>query len=191
MVHTAEVLGLCRAVAEASVGRYSFIQKDVVYAAAILHDLGKVETYKINDLGTAESLPTEKTLGHLFYGMHLIKSVYSKGKSNVPPEFVNDVLHCVASHHGSPEFGSIKVVQSIEAGIVSRADYLSSRNGMVETVLRDAARTGQPMQSSFKIYGDQYTYGTGMDRYVTKLGGAAGGSTPEPMSDACRLEDHE
>lgn len=174
LVHTAEVLELCKVIAESCVRRYPFISKDVIYASAILHDIGKVETYSVNDFGVAKSLATEKIIGHLFYGMSLADSVardnFEDGNSlGLSQDFINEVLHCIASHHGLVEWGSLKVVQSLEAGILSRADYISSRNGMVESTLKDAIKSGQPLQDTFSIYGDPYFASTGMRGYAKEL----------------------
>lgn len=163
IIHTAEVLELCKSIVECS-RRYTFINKDVLYASAILHDIGKVETYSINEIGAAQSKVTEQIIGHLFYSMHLVQVAIDK--KQIDPEFGNEVLHCIASHHGLPEYGSLKVVQSIEAGILSRADYLSSRNGIIEKVLKESIKTGQHLQESFQVYGDTYFYSTGMKHYT-------------------------
>lgn len=163
LVHTAEVLELSKSVVETCIKRYSFINRDVVYASAILHDIGKVETYYINDTGTARSLTTEKIIGHLFYGMHLVQRTAEQFDDK---EFVNEVMHCIASHHGTIEWGSIQKVQSVEAGILSRVDYISSRNGMVDQKLRESQVTGQPLQDEFKIYGDPYFASIGMKKFV-------------------------
>jgi 3'-5' exoribonuclease len=164
LVHTAEVLELCKTVAETCVVRYPFINKDVLYSSAILHDIGKVETYYINDIGVAHKLASEEKIGHLFYGMHVVQQVARKHKKLT--EFTDEVLHCIAAHHGHPEYGSIKVVQSVEAGILSRLDYISSRNGMVKEVLEAAQKSGQPLQDSFRIYGDSYFASIGMKEFV-------------------------
>lgn len=172
LVHTAEVLELCKAVVESSVKRYSFINRDVLYASAILHDIGKAQTYSINDIGLAESMVTEKIIGHLFYGMALVQETAKKMHDDATFDdqpFINEVLHCIASHHGLIEWGSLKVVQSIEAGILSRIDYISSRNGMVEHALKDAMKAGQPLQSSFTVYGDPYFATVGMKKYVGEI----------------------
>lgn len=164
LVHTAEVLELCRSVAETCSKRYSFVNRDVLYASAILHDIGKVETYSISEIGVAQSLVTEKTIGHIFYGMHIAQAVGTE--TQVDLDFLNEVLHCIASHHGLIEWGSVKIVQSIEAGILSRVDYISSRNGMVESLLKETVKSGQPLQDEFRIYNDPYFASIGMKKYV-------------------------
>lgn len=173
IVHTAEVLELCRSIAEASLRQgYRFVNRDVLYAGAILHDIGKVETYYINDMGVAKQTGTEKTIGHLFYGMHLVQKVGENNFEDQDPlglgdwGFVNEVVHLIASHHGQPEFGSIKPCLSVESGILSRIDYISSRNGMVESVLKESMSSGLPLQDTFKVYGDPYFASIGMKQYI-------------------------
>lgn len=164
VIHTSEVLNYSHAIANLSKKRYDFLSRDVLYASSILHDIGKVFTYYINDFGIAQTLKTEYTIGHLYYGMSLVERVHKETRHN--EDFVNEVLHCIASHHGSPEFGSIKEVQSIEAGILSRMDYISSRNGIVESVLNENIKSGIPLQDNFKIYKENYFASMGMNKYV-------------------------
>lgn len=167
IVHTAEVLNLCRAYV-AITKRYNFISPDVVYAAAILHDIGKVQTYVFNDLGAVKISPIEKTIGHMFCGMSLVQSCYNDGKFDIDSQFITELLHCIAAHHGNRQWGSIVEPQSLEAGIVSRMDYLSSRNGMMEKLLTDSIKSGQPLQDEFVVYGDPYFASIGIRRYVAE-----------------------
>jgi len=173
LVHTAEVLNLCRAYVLIS-QRYNFINKDVVFSAAILHDIGKVDTYIFNDLGVAKQSPIEKTVGHLFFGMNLVQDVFGEmchvggPLEDVNKQFVTEVLHCIAAHHGKREWGSIVEPQSLEAGIVSRMDYLSSRNGMMEKLLQESIKSGQPLQDEFRVYGDPYFASLGIRKYVAE-----------------------
>jgi 3'-5' exoribonuclease len=164
LVHTAEVVELACAVAQISIQRYPFINLDVVRSAAILHDVGKVDTYFFNKVGAAQMLITEKIIGHLFYGMFSVAEVAKKTK--VDQQFVDEVLHCIASHHGDPLYGSLKTVQSIEAGIVSRIDYISSRNGMLAKEVEDVMSSEQPMKDSFVVYKEPYFRSLGMEEYL-------------------------
>lgn len=168
IVHMGEVLELCRACVEAMTVRYNFINRDVVYAAAILHDIGKVMTYDFNDYGMAKQLPCEKTIGHIFYGMELVRNAAADNKVPVDDDFVSELLHCIAAHHGTREWGSIAEPQSLEAGLVSRLDYISSRNGMMEKLLKDAIKSGQPMPDDFIVYGQSYFTSTGIKQYVAE-----------------------
>ena len=62
-----------------------------------------------------------------------------------------------------------KKTQSIEAGILAKVDYISARNGMVDAMLKDNVKSGQGLQESFSVYGDQYFASQGMKNYMEKL----------------------
>lgn len=166
IIHTAEVLRLCLSVVDA-MEEYDFIDRDVLISGAILHDMGKVNTYGLNEFNMAQMLPTERSIGHLFYGMQLV-GLASAGKFKVSQEFVDEVLHCIASHHGEPQYGSIKPCLSIESGILSKMDYISSRNGKVQSKLKSIVDSKQAIKDEVDIYGDKYFASIAMKKYVEK-----------------------
>jgi 3'-5' exoribonuclease len=164
IIHTAEVLRLCLSVVDA-MKEYDFVDRDVLISGAILHDMGKVKSYGLNEFNMAQMLPTERSVGHLFYGMQLV-GLASAGKFKVSQEFVDEVLHCIASHHGEHQYGSIKPCLSIESGILSKMDYISSRNGKVQSKLKSIANSKQTMRDQLDIYGDKYFASIAMKKYV-------------------------
>lgn len=165
IIHTSEVMLLCKEIYNCC-NHYSFVSNDVLMAGAALHDIGKVKTYYIDDLGMPEQLATEKMLGHMYYGMELVQSVGLELKMN--PNFINEVMHCIAAHHGKTEFGNIKPVQSQEALILHCADLISSRNGMIENKLQEISRTNSTLPETFAIYSDPYFSSMGMQNYINK-----------------------
>jgi len=165
IIHTSEVLELCQVIAATMLRKYNFIDTDVLYAAAILHDIGKVATYKINAVGFAESMVNEKVIGHIFYGMEVVQRIGREMQGQIGQDFVDEVCHAVACHHGLLEWGSVKEVQSIEGGILSRADYISSRNGMLSKKLEEYLEY-KNVEDSFKLYGDNYFASRGIKGYV-------------------------
>jgi len=89
---------------------------------------------------------------------------------NVDKGFLEEVLHCIASHHGRIEFGSVKPVMSIEALIVSMADNLSSKCGFIDTKVKEVKDAGG------KIEDIEFFRSRGGDRYfitegIKKFGG--------------------
>lgn len=164
LVHTTEVITLCKEIYNCCFKSYPFVSNDVLIAGAALHDIGKIFTYFIDDLGMPEQLATEKMLGHMYYGMQLVQSVGTELKMD--QNFINEVLHCIAAHHGKVEFGSMKPVQSQEALIVHCADMISSRNGMIENKLQEVIKTNATLQENFSIYSDPYFASTGMHEYI-------------------------
>ena len=102
------------------------INRDLLLAGAILHDIGKIREYsagittKITDEG--------KLLGHITigYGIVLEKIKQIKG---FPKELEERLLHIILSHHGQKEFGSPKRPKILEAFIVYHIDYLDADIG--------------------------------------------------------------
>lgn len=99
---------------------YTDINKDLVAAGALLHDLGKIIEYNedgsISDIGIYED--------HISIGFSLIQS---EAKSlGIDDNILNRLLHVILSHHGKLEWGSPKLPGTKEAFIVHMADYIDT-----------------------------------------------------------------
>lgn len=105
------------------------INRDIIIAGVIAHDLGKIFTYKIDSLGV-----TTTRCGHLIQHLPLSYSmsvqawiaVESSIRQEVPEELKDHINHIILSHHGKLEYGSPVVPKSIEAYIVHTADMMDS-----------------------------------------------------------------
>jgi len=75
------------------------------------------------------------------------------------------VIHCVGTHHGSREFGSIQEAQSIEAQILSMADSMSARFGMLDKTIKDLPKDVDMKEGSFlRLHSDiSFFYSTGIE----------------------------
>lgn len=166
IIHTAEVILIARKIYECCLERYPFVSNDVLMAGCALHDIGKVRTYFIDEMGIPDQTADEKMIGHMYYGIELAQMTGRELKMD--QKFVNEVSHCIASHHGKIEFGSMKSMQSQEALILYCADMVSSRNGMIETKLQEAIKTNTTLPDSFSIYSDPYFASIGMQKYISK-----------------------
>ena len=141
LIHTKEVLQTAKAICEVYQKKYPYVNKDVLYCAAIIHDIGKIDTYFINEHGLAESKYTERAIGHLAIGTWAVQRAWESLTLDEILElggrrFFEEVIHCVGTHHGSREFGSIQEAQSIEAQILSMADLMSARFGMLDKTIK-------------------------------------------------------
>lgn len=164
IIHTAEVIKIAKAIYDYCHEDYPFIDNDVLMASCAVHDLGKVKTYIIDELGFPEKTMSENMLGHMYFGIELVQSV---GKEmGIDQKFIDEVSHAIAAHHGKIEFGNIKPIQSMEALILHVADLVSSRNGMVENKLQEITRVNSILPEILNIYSDSYFASIGMQRYV-------------------------
>jgi len=105
------------------------IDRDVIIAAVLMHDIGKVHTY---DVGQIEVSTTRcgRLIEHLplsyAISTHTWIAVESELRREVPEELKDHINHCILAHHGQLEFGSPVKPKSIEAYIVHVADMMDS-----------------------------------------------------------------
>lgn len=125
LVHTNEVFNNCKALLDANEYTES-VDKDVLFASAWLHDIGKTVTYFIDDLGVAKKIPQEETVTHTVFSNSLIWGYYKKSNFE-NKEFIYQVMHCVASHHGRKDWDAVLEPKTIEAQILHAADNISSK----------------------------------------------------------------
>ena len=103
------------------------LDRDVVVAGALLHDLGKLESYR---LSPAPEMTVEgSVVDHIVLGYHrfmsLAEDYFSNGEGKkANKERLLAIGHILVSHHGSREFGSPVLPATPEAMIVSLADDL-------------------------------------------------------------------
>lgn len=122
LMHTLSIVRLCERVCEI----YAFIDKDLLIAGAMLHDISKIEEYLASESGAASGYSvTGNLLGHLTMGAEKVGK-YAE-KLGVPEEKTILLKHMVLSHHGVPEFGAAVRPMFIEAEILSELDLLDSR----------------------------------------------------------------
>ena len=106
--------------------REESINKDLLIAGAMLHDIGKIFEYDVNSVGTANGYTVEGNLiGHLVKGAIIIEKTAEKlGISGEVPMLLQ---HMMISHHGEPEFGASVRPSFIEAEILSSLDTLDAK----------------------------------------------------------------
>lgn len=124
LVHTYEVYKACHFSLNAW-EKYKYINRDVLNAGAILHDLGKVHCYYLDETQQPQSGPNEKLIGHTAFSLSLF--LQTAREIEFPDKnFVDNVAHLICSHHGKLEWSAIKEPMTAEAIILHHADLQSS-----------------------------------------------------------------
>ncbi|MCL2593889.1 MAG: HD domain-containing protein [Defluviitaleaceae bacterium] len=126
--HTVSVVEICDFMS----GRYKHVNRDILIAGAMLHDVGKL--YELSALPENEYTDDGQLLGHIIIGIEIIEK-YANEVENFPRELKSLIKHCVISHHGKFEFGSPKLPQIIEAFIISFADDIDSKVQRFEEII--------------------------------------------------------
>lgn len=105
---------------------YTELNRDLLYAGVILHDIGKILEIEASDLGLGEGFTRDgQLLGHIIQGILLIKEA---GEAVAADEEKVSVLeHMILSHHNNPEYGSPKYPMLPEAEMLHHLDILDAR----------------------------------------------------------------
>ena len=130
--HHAEMAGLLYHVkrmlmmAEKACEVYTNLNKELVMAGVILHDMEKINEIESNELGISTGYSFEgKMLGHLVQGVRTIDML--AGELDIPREKAVMLEHMMISHHYEPEFGSPKKPLFPEAEMLHYLDMIDAK----------------------------------------------------------------
>ncbi|MEA1975299.1 MAG: OB-fold nucleic acid binding domain-containing protein [Bacillota bacterium] len=105
---------------------YNTVDKDLLYAGIILHDIEKINEMDANELGIVSDYTRDgKMLGHLIMGVKTISEVAQE--NNVDEEISVLLQHMMLSHHYEPEFGSPVRPMFLEAELLHHIDLIDAR----------------------------------------------------------------
>ncbi len=110
--------------AEKLLSLYPGMNKDLLYAGTLLHDIGKTKELT----GPKVPLYTEdgNLLGHIVIGLQMI-AVEAASQHVEDSEEVKTLSHLIAAHHGELEYGSPKEPIILEAFALHYIDLMDSK----------------------------------------------------------------
>jgi len=125
------VLSLC-ALARRVADHYPWIDRELLVAGAVLHDIGKIHelSYERGFAYTAEG----QLLGHIAIGLRMM-SEKLRAFPDFPPQLRNLLEHIILSHHGQLEFGSPKTPAFPEALLFHFLDDMDSKMECMRALL--------------------------------------------------------
>lgn len=101
---------------------YPQLDRDLLIAGALLHDVGKVKEYTVTQKGIEVTTDGE-LLGHIVMGVEMLEHK-SRG---VPHEKVIKLKHIIASHHGEFEWGAPVLPKTPEALVLHFIENMDSK----------------------------------------------------------------
>jgi len=120
--HTLAVCKACMAFCDL----YPALDRQVLLAAAVFHDLGKAWEYAQGPV--REHTDEGRLLGHIQLGLSVIEPFIAKAvEKGLEPEVVTHLKHIIVSHHGELEYGSPKRPKTPEAFALHFADNLDAK----------------------------------------------------------------
>ena len=118
--HTLSVTRLCNFYTKA----YPMLHKDLLLAAAIFHDIGKLE--EISPFPANDYTDVGQLLGHIMIGAEQVGERI-RTIPDFPVKLANELKHCILAHHGELEYGSPKKPAIMEAIALSFADNTDAK----------------------------------------------------------------
>lgn len=115
------------------------LDKELVIAGAILHDIGKLRELEQQPADTYFT-PEGELIGHVLLGRDIVREAAATMK--IDGETLLRLEHIVISHQRLPEWGAPKPPMTPEALIVHYADDLDAKFHMMYAVLRDDKTSG-------------------------------------------------
>jgi 3'-5' exoribonuclease len=147
LLHVYEVTNIAKQTA-----RTMRANTDLVVTGALLHDIGKVESYEIGPGGFTFT-PCGLLIGHVVLGtLMLERRLAALGTSVCSDGQLTELHHMILSHHGALEFGSPVVPMTTEAEIVHWADEASAKATDMMELLGDSELFSEGREYSDKAH---------------------------------------
>ncbi|MBR0576857.1 HD domain-containing protein [Proteiniclasticum sp. BAD-10] len=121
---------------EAIAAVYPAVNRDLLFAGIILHDLEKINEMDSSELGIVKEYTVEGTLlGHITLGVKNVERVAAeKGLSQEKRLLLE---HMILSHHYEPEYGSPVKPMFLEAELLHHIDMIDARVFDFTSAVRD------------------------------------------------------
>lgn len=137
--------------------RYPDLNRDLLVAGALLHDVGKVAELRYER--SFEYTDAGKLLGHIVIGVELIDEKL-RVLHDFPSELAIHLKHLLLSHHGQYEYGSPKRPKTMEAVILNFLDDLDSKINGVRTHINREPDSESTWTQYHRLYDRYFFKGT-------------------------------
>ena len=139
--HTLSMAMIAQYLAE----HYPYVNKDLLLAGTLLHDMGKVTEYQVDDAFNFSE--DGRLVGHIVRA--IVQIEMAAAQMDFPPDDLRNLIHLIASHHGTLEWGSPVRPKTLEAILLHQIDLLDSRvQGYFDFLVNDASETEWTTKSS-------------------------------------------
>lgn len=128
--HTLGVVRLCDFYCK----QYPVLNRDLLLAAAMLHDIGKVK--ELSAFPENDYTEDGQLIGHIIIGAEMVGD-HIKRIPAFPAKTASELKHCILAHHGELEYGSPKKPAMIEAAALHMADNTDAKMETMRELLEN------------------------------------------------------
>lgn len=132
--HTLSVVRFCEYLA----GAYPILNADLLYTAAICHDIGK--TRELSAFPENDYTDDGQLIGHIVIGVEMIGEAV-RTIPGFPTQIASELKHCIIAHHGELEYGSPKKPAIPEAFALNFADCADAKLQSLTEIFREKNTT--------------------------------------------------
>ncbi|RPJ13003.1 MAG: HD domain-containing protein, partial [Desulfobacteraceae bacterium] len=165
MMHHARIGGLLEhtlsmaLLADKIAGHYTAIDRNLLIAGAILHDIGKIREFEY--IFSIDYSDEGRLLSHIVIGLGMIDEKI-KGIKEFPDTLALMLKHLVVSHHGTRDFGSPEPPKTIEAVLLNYVDEIDSKISGIREFMASEETAGNWTKYHKMLERHFYTGGNGL-----------------------------
>lgn len=128
--HTLSVVKFCEYMA----GAYPILNRDLLYAAAVCHDMGKIK--ELSAFPENDYTDDGQLLGHIVIGVEMVSDAVRE-IPDFPEKLASELKHCIIAHHGELEYGSPKKPALAEALALNFADCTDAKMQTLTEIFKE------------------------------------------------------
>lgn len=125
------------------------LNRDLLIAGALLHDIGKIYEYSFGKI--IDMTPMGRLIGHVYLSTHMVDQAMSD-IPGFPEELRLQLLHMLLGHHGRLEYGSPKLPMTREAMLLHMLDDLDAKLIGFSSIME-----ATPEDEDFSAFSDIYS----------------------------------
>ncbi len=161
MMHHAYIGGLLEhtlsmtRLAEKIAAHYAGIDRDLLLAGVVMHDIGKIEEFEYQQ--RIDYTDQGRLVSHIVIGIQMLEDKLRE-VAGFPEEQAWLLKHMIISHHGSREFGSPEPPKTIEAVLLNYIDEIDAKVTSIREFMAEDA-SGDPWTSYHRVLGRHFYRG--------------------------------
>jgi len=138
-------------------GHYSGVDRDLLIAGTILHDIGKIREF--NYKYSIDYSDEGRLLSHIVIGIMMLDEKLEEVE-DFPQDQAVLLRHMIVSHHGTREFGSPEPPKTIEAVLLNYIDEIDAKvNGIRDFMAKE--NPNESWTSYHRLLGRHFYRGKG------------------------------